>query len=336
MSNVSLNLGCALLAFGPYLSIFFLIIYKKAQLVIVATSAAFFFLLASTFASLTWFVFHTIGLNGPFSSIIPGVFFQFVARCAFVSLYHKVENVIQLSLQKQRDDELKDEQSGSNRGTDEGVADANSRFTYNNNRHWTDVARLRLELNDSVSAIAASTGYGGMHAVLLYGTLLARQTGNVGVLYQSSCPGMPSLVVSACFAFLFSILDIFWMLFAFFGMRRRLMYHRGDYLPSDSRAIGGWLGNSRHGGNLALLLSLISHFMASVFTIADYFPYGCRASIPAVAGVLLVTMYIFWAGCGRIYMPPNQMISSRGGSVRQSPAVFTGHNLQTANDYHEC
>jgi hypothetical protein len=155
-------------------------------------------------------------------------------------------------------------------------------------------------------------------------------------LYQSSCPAMPSLVVSACFAFIFSILDIFWMFFAFFGMRRRLMFHRGDFVASDSRAIGGWLGNSRHGGNSALLISLISHFMASFFTIADYFPYGCSVSIPAVSGVLLVTMYLFWAGCGRIYMPPSQMVGSRGGGSVRTPTVITGHNLQTANDYHEC
>jgi hypothetical protein len=31
---------------------------------------------------------------------------------------------------------------------------------------------------------------------------------------------------------------------------------------------------------------------------------GCRIAIPGVGATLLVTAYLFWAGCGRIYMPP--------------------------------
>jgi hypothetical protein len=46
--------GSALLAFGPFVSLFALIIYQKAQLVIIVTTAAFFFLLGSLAASLTW------------------------------------------------------------------------------------------------------------------------------------------------------------------------------------------------------------------------------------------------------------------------------------------
>lgn len=342
MSNIPLTLGSALLAFGPYISIFFLIVYKKAQLVIVATSAAFFFLLASTGASLVWLLFHTIGLDSPFSAIVPGVFFQFVARCAFVSLYHKVETVIQQSIAKQQEEEQKEYEQNQNNdpnnnatstnATNVGViADGQSRI--NRSRSWADAARLRLELNDAISAIAAATGYGGMHAILLFGTLLAGQTANVGVLYQDSCPRIPSLVVSACFTFLFSILDVFLMLFTFFGMRRRLLFHRGD-APADVRLLGGYLGNSRNGGNVALLVSLVTHFMASVVTVADYVPQGCRFSIPAVGGIVLLTMYIFWAGCGRIYMPP---ISSSSSMRRGTSNIIPSLIPRISNDeYHEC
>jgi hypothetical protein len=39
---------------------------------------------------------------------------------------------------------------------------------------------------------------------------------------------------------------------------------------------------------------------------ANYFNFGCAVSLPLVGAVLLVTAYIFWAGVGRIYMPPQQ------------------------------
>lgn len=304
MTEIALNLGCALMAFGPVISLFALIVYQKAQLVIVVTTAAFFFLLGATPASFFWTIFHAIGLRGPLAAIIPGVFFQFVARCAFVSIYHKVERVIQVTLHKQLEEERYAE-SGGRRGS----SDASVRPAQRNREEWSEIIKLRLQLNDASCGVAAGVGFGGMHAIMLFGTLLASQMkNNVGVLYQESCPAMPSLAVSAIFACLFSILDIFWMLFTFFGMRRRLMYHRGTFNENGSRAIGGWFGNSRTGGNLALLFTLISHFFSSVLTTSDNFKLGCTVSLSSVAAVVLVTAYIFWAGVGRIYMPPAQSV----------------------------
>lgn len=299
MAELALTLGCALLAFGPFLSLFCLIIYHKAQLVIVVTTSAFFFLLGAVGASFCWWVFDTIGLVGPLAAIIPGVFFQFIFRCIFVSIYHRVEKVIQITLHKQYEEDT------TQRGTDASVRP---------NRHqrqeeWVEATRLRLELNDASCGIAAGVGYGGMHAIMLYGTLLASQTtNNVGILYQDSCPALPSLVISGLFAFFFSILDVFWMLFTFFGMRRRLMYARGQD-DNDARAIGGLLGNTRTGGNLALLYCLVSHFVASLLTTSDSFKFGCSVSVSAVGVMVLFTAYFFWAGVGRIYMPPPQSLT---------------------------
>lgn len=299
MANVALLLGCAMLGFGPLVSLFITIVYPKAQLVIVVTTAAFFFLLGAVCASAVWSAFAAVGLSGPFASIIPGVFFQFIFRCIFVALYHKVERVIQITLHRQHEEERAS-------ATDQAV-----RPTRRNPQEWAEAAKLRLQLNDALCGVAAGVGYGGMHAIMLYGTLLANQTtNNVGILYQDSCPSIPSLVVSAIFAFLFSILDIFWMLFTFFGMRRRLMYHRGQQNPYESSPVsGGWLGNSRTGGNLALLYSLLSHFLAATITTLDFFKYGCSGSLSALGVLVLLTSYFFWAGCGRIFMPPAHAIT---------------------------
>lgn len=369
MTDVMLILGCGLLAFGPFLSLFSLIVYKKAQLVIVVTTAAFFFLLATLLASLVWFVLDKIGLGGVLAATIPGVFFQFLFRCVFVSLYHRVEAVIQESLDRQHRKEVREEreraagagQGGaaaaaaatpSNNETDTQRSHANGRTNdgnsnLNTSNHsssnsssnrdgsrskttWSEAARLRLQLNDASCGVAAGVGYGGMHAILLYGTLLASEASHSGgVLYQQSCPGVPSLIVSAIYSFCFTILDVFWMLFTFFGMRRRLIYHRGQHGPHGGvRHLGAWLGDSRNGGNLSLLLCLGTHLLASLVTLAGYFNYGCRVSLPLVGGCVLLTSYLFWAGVGRIYMPPNPTLSQ----LRSTPRANGGEGGSVGYD----
>ena len=351
-SNALLVLGSALIAYGPFLALFSLLVYQKAQLVIVVTTAAFFYLLATLAASIAWRILQAIGWQGDgLAAILPGVFFQFILRCCFVALYHKVERVIQSSLEKQHEEELEAYNNNSlpngnhplaqqlqqqqqqppsdvslraGRNSRQGVYGDQSALNHpshwtedeqqqqqradSEKLSWTEAAKLRLQLNDASCGVAAGVGFGGMHAVLLYGTLLASETGlDQGVLYQAFCPMMPSLAVSAIYAFSFSILDIFWMLLTFFGMRRRLMYHRGERAPDTVTGVGSYLGNSRNGGNVALLLCLATHCMASIFTLTNLFSYGCTLSLPLVGAVVILTAYLFWAGVGRIYMPPMMM-----------------------------
>ncbi|GKY96503.1 hypothetical protein MPSEU_000609900 [Mayamaea pseudoterrestris] len=305
-SNFTLTIGSALIAFGPFLSVFGLIIYQKSQLVIVVTSAAFVFLaLGALPASLCWFVLDKIGLGGALSAVLPGVFFQFIARCVFVAVYHKVEAVIQQSVEKQQAEAAANTQQSVPTEASVRATAGGRRVSAEAHSNWAEMAKLKLQLNDASCGIAAGCGFGGMHAIMLYGTLLASEaTNNGGVLYQPSCPALPTLVISAIYAFCFFVMDIFWMLFTFFGMRRRLMFHRGDADEDTPVRVGGWFGNSRHGGNLALLLCLSTHLAASLMTMANYFSFGCTVSLPLVGVVLLITAYVFWAGIGRIYMPP--------------------------------
>jgi len=341
MAQVALLAGSFLVAFGPMLSIFALIVYHKAQLVILVTTAAFFYLLAATVAATVWFLLDAImsgGGDGNSSSssgaaaIIPGVFFQFLFRCAFTGLYHRVEQVIQTSLKKQHEQETAAADSNNNNNNNNNSntslhhgepprpppgAAAAVASNNNNNNTYAEAAKLRLQLNDASAAIASAVGFGGMNCVLLYGTLWASETGNLGVLYESSCPNVPSLAVSAILANFFFVLQVFWMLLTFFGMRRRQLYHRGQSDEStDAGVVSGFWGNSRHGGNWALLTTLLTHFTASLLTLTNALHNGCVISVPAVGGVVLVTAYLFWAGCGRNYMPPatateTQILNSR-------------------------
>jgi hypothetical protein len=286
--STALVWGAALVGFAPLLCFFFQITFPKSQLIIVFVTSAFFFLLACLAASICWYMLDPlIGLGGAWSALIPGIFFQFMFRCAFVALYQKVEAVIELSFEKSEEEQ--EEGENNSQATD------------------LDTAKLKLELNDIASGLAAGTGFGGMHSILLFGSLLASESSDLGVLYQPSCPYVPSLVTSAINCFLFFFLDIFWMLFTFYGMRRRLIFPRGGGTLQDMnpgrRRFGAYFGNTRSGGNLALLTVLISHTAAAGFTTFNSFQYGCAFSLSLLPAVLLVVAYLFWSGVGRVYTP---------------------------------
>jgi hypothetical protein len=286
---MALSWGSGLIAFAPMLCLFFQVTFPKSQLIIVFTTSAFFFLLAGLSASIVWYVLDpVIGLGGAWSAILPGVICQFIFRCLFVSLYHRVELVIEESIEK-------GEQEGEEEGGDSTELEA---------------AKLKLELNDVACGVAAGTGFGGMHAILLYGTLLASESADLGILYQPSCPYLPALLVSALNCFHFCVLDVFWMLLTFFGMRRRLIFPRGGGTLNEinpwRRQFGHYFGNTRTGGNMALMTVLIGHLLAAGFTTFNQFQYGCAFSLSLVPLVVIATAYLFWSGVSKIYMPlPN-------------------------------
>ena len=297
MTAASLTWGSASLAFGPAISLLFLITYQKAQLIIVVTTSAFAFLLSALAASFVWWIFDLIGVgNYAVVILLPGVISQFFFRCGFVALYHKVERVIQVSIRNHEEQQQQQQQR-----VDTVVTPATD-----DDPALSESARLRLELNDWACGLAAGTGFGGMHAILMYGTLLASEAGNLGTLYQPSCPGIPALVLSAMHTFLFTILDIIWMLLTFFGMRRRRQQIAEGESVVTSSGLGALLGNERNGANKALGLVFITHFCASLATIPNIFQNGCTISVPVLAGVTVVTGLIFWAGASRIYLPANQ------------------------------
>lgn len=310
MTSAALSWGCAFLAFGPSLSLLFLITYQKAQLIIVVTTSAFAYLLSSLISSVIWLPFNALGLHNAASLLIPAVLSQFILRCAFVALYHKVERVIQISIENHEEthpDPVEAEPQEAASSSDEQAQTPLS-----------ETARLRLEINDWVSGVAAGTGFAGMHAIMLYGTLLASEGGNLGTLYQESCPGMPSLVLSAINAFWFSIADVVWMLLTFFGMRRRLMYQSAASRPIfTAKTWGAMLDNSRSSGNLALLVTIVSHTAATLVTVFNQVENGCVLSLPLLGIVVCLTVAFFVGGISKIYLPDLQ---HGRGNVDASPS----------------
>jgi hypothetical protein len=275
MTNAALTWGCAFLAFAPSIALLFVIAFHKAQLIIVVTTSAFAYLLAAFSAALVWYILDLIGFGVYAVPILfPGVLLQFLWRCAFVKLYEKVENVIEISIARHEERE----------------------------EEFHESAKLRLELNDWACGIAAGTGFGGMHAIMLYGTLLASEAGKDGTLYQEACPEIPSLALSAMNAFLFTFLDIVWMLFTFFGMRRIQM----EVDAPLTLAWGALVGNSVQGGRIALAIAFVTHLGAALSTMPNQSYEGCRTSLSLVASILIITVLMFWGGLSKIYLPDNQ------------------------------
>ena len=354
MTTAALSAGCALLAFSPTLCLLFHLTYSKANLIIIVTTAAFAYLLSTAVSSLLWLPVPSSLRDNPYILIFPSIAAQFVTRAGFVWLYHKVEHSVERSVRRHQaaEERVRAEAAAARRrrrrSSAEEDAAANSDANANNDGDddeppASESAKLRLELNDWSSSLAAGTGYGGMHIIFLYGTLLASEANNVGTLYQPSCEVMPSLVNSAIVSHLFSLLDIVWMMWTFYGMRRRrdggTFESEGGLLPTpgtsehgagtgggatsirnstvsfsgDIDIAGGsssgavyHLANNKRGGNGALILVLVSHCAAALSTVHNAYENGCMVALPCLAGVAVLTGLAFWLSCAGHYLPNAQ------------------------------
>ena len=74
---------------------------------------------------------------------------------------------------------------------------------------------------DFYSALAGAVGFGGINALLIYGSVIAEAAGP-GTLFTPHCEAMSVFVVASVYAFLWSLLHPLLMLIAFDGFRRRI------------------------------------------------------------------------------------------------------------------
>ena len=301
MTTASLAAGGALLAFGPAGALLLVLVSHKANLVIVVTTSAFAYLCSAVVSALLWLPVPEALRGNPYVIIFPSVAVQFFFRAGYVWLYHRIEDTVEKSIERHsvaraRGQTRRQQQHG---GPSDQSDDSEN-----------DPARLRLELNDWSSGLAAGCGFGGMHAALLYGTLLASEVGNLGTLYQPSCDIMPSLVNAAVVAALFSICDCLWMLLTFFGMRRRRdkrdRLGAGFGAGADALAAPYHISNDRWGGGMALVLVALSHAGASLCTVPNSVANGCVVALPCLGGVTALTGAFFWIAISGHYLPPAQ------------------------------
>jgi len=267
--------------------------------------------------------------------LIPvGVFSQWFFRLLFVKGYHVVEDVISSSIHTSSNNNR--QRQGNGRRNNNNENDNNATTPTENGNAVDEALLFRLELNDWACGIASGVGFGGMHATMLYGTLLSSEASSMGTLYQDSCPSIPSVTVSAINAFLFSILDIVLMLISFYGMRL-LSESTKNHHVNDSAvpATGGSAAgqqptsaptNQQHIATFSdvtpstfgeimdsrrpyfyLASTLVLHLSASFSTSFNIFDYGCIVSLPLtfIVVVSAVLFFLKFISLDR-YLPENQ------------------------------
>ncbi|RLN53645.1 hypothetical protein BBJ28_00010711 [Nothophytophthora sp. Chile5] len=79
----------------------------------------------------------------------------------------------------------------------------------------------QLPLNDITSALAGGVGFSVMHALLMFGSLVASSTGSRGAAFSASCESIPLVFSAAISALALTVMDVALMVVAFDGYRKR-------------------------------------------------------------------------------------------------------------------
>jgi anterior pharynx defective protein 1 len=126
-------------------------------------------------------------------------------------------------------------------------------------------------MSDFYSSVAAGLGFGFMHSLLLYGSILSNALGP-GTLFADTCPYFSTFVVSAWTACFFGILHVALMVIAFDALRRKHVARRMLlHVLLHTLAIGSTAVNTAEGGCLyalgSLLVVVMITGMFAVFTV---------------------------------------------------------------------
>lgn len=160
--------GCALIAFGPALALFWMFIAPSAQLVVLMVGSSFFWLLSILLTSMLWYVL--VPLRTHYWFIVPfAVLLQEAMRWAFYKLYAKAQKAF----------------TG---GSSPNVA-------------------VPHALDYFSASLAIGLGFGFTHGVVMYGSVLASANGP-GSLYAPACPSVSLFLLSAVFALAFITMHV--------------------------------------------------------------------------------------------------------------------------------
>eukprot|EP01041_Mallomonas_annulata_P006957 gene6957-14124_t len=231
---------------------------QRPQLVIVALAGSFAFLLSILLTSIFWNIQHAITKNNIWILVTMfSTVSQIVCRLIFIYAYRMTERIIKQSS--------------------------------------PDSAEI-FPLNDISSSIASGVGFGAMHSLMMFGSVLAASNGS-GDLFVDSCPDIPLILSTSLIALAFSALDCVLMCMMF--MAEKLQY---------SKTI--------------IVLACLLHFTASCSTLANTNEHGCLVSLPLVYTVVAVSI------CLLIWMWP---LIARG-ATRFMP-TFLNFRLHKTTEY---
>ena len=196
---------------------------NRPQLYIISLAAAFAWLISILGTGIFWSLIHLSGENLWPLTVIMGVVFQEAARFVFIYCFRRTENMIKSS---------------------------------------NNYSEHMLTMNDLSTSLAAGTGFGTMHSLMMAGSLIAA-SGGEGTLFEDSCPNIPVVMTVSLTALGFTILDIIFMILAFLAERKK----------------------STH----LVAVIFVLHLAAGLSTLANVNGYGCVASLILILAVVILS-----------------------------------------------
>ncbi|CBN76993.1 conserved unknown protein [Ectocarpus siliculosus] len=255
--------GCSLIAFGPSIMLWVVVVGKRPALVIIGLVGAFFWLASMAAASVLWTIVPA-AQDAWLLSMITGVVLHGFGRLALAKVYVKTEAVINEAAAHAAPASNAHGSSGRYGGAlgaegSGGVGEGRGERKTGDVPDQPEESSGLLRLNGVSSSIAAGVGWGLIHAVIMVGTALSKHMGP-GAAFSPSCPHVPSVIVSALSAQAFVVLDLLLMAAAFAAARS------GD------------------AGLMSFSFGL--HFAAALTTGFNFIEGGCTASLPLLYGVV--------------------------------------------------
>jgi len=174
--------GCLFIALGPPAAIFSLIVAKSPRLIILTIGSSFFWLVSILLASIWWKIIAP--LQTVYYWIVPwSVIFQELTRFAFYKLYLKAEKGFVVKRNQQ-------------------------------------TAHLTTHPDELKASLALGLGIGITHSLITYVTVMWEAAGPASA-FSPACPSVNLFLTSALMSLCFILLNVFWTIISFDGLRQK-------------------------------------------------------------------------------------------------------------------
>ncbi len=220
--TLPLFLGASLIAFGPLLSLLYLVVLKRSQLTIIALCSAWVFMMAFIFSSVVWAVVKP--LQSVYAYVMAtSVIFQTIYRFGIVKLYYySYRKLLKVS-------------------SNSGVSSTGAQI---------------LPFSELSAAVSVGVGTAGTYCFIIYGHVGSKTLGP-GTIYLETCPTMSLYILHACLCCAMSLLHIMWSILSFDAWNRKSFVRGFVILVSHSAAVFATLFNGRKDGCIYSIITEI-------------------------------------------------------------------------------
>ena len=143
--------------------------------------------------------------------------------------------------------------------------------------------RKLFPLNDLSSSLACGVGFGAMHSLVFYGSVLAASLNPNAALFASSCSRVPLIAVSgSCAVAALAVFRIPTFLFLKFRLFASSAVTALLFFLLDVVLMVLAFRHAQHGVAPTAAVVLSAHLLASLTTSLNQMPEGCAVALPAL------------------------------------------------------